>query len=102
MRKKIIVNFERKLRVVRNFYEKERGKMSKKEMLDHMKDLEAMCTNVCLDLWNHPETGGNEKRSADLMRELLTKEGFTITNNEHLPHALCRVWKRKSGDRSSR
>ena len=62
--------------------------MSKKEMLDHMKDLEAMCTNVCLDLWNHPETGGNEKRSADLMRELLTKEGFTITNNEHLPHAF--------------
>lgn len=63
--------------------------MSKKEMLDQMKDLEAMCTNVCTDLWNHPETGGNEKRSADLMRELLTKEGFTITNNEHLPHAFC-------------
>ena len=46
MRKKIIVNFERKLRVVRNFYEKERGKMSKKEMLDHMKDLEVMLSLI--------------------------------------------------------
>ena len=62
--------------------------MTKQELLDGMKGLEPLCREVCQTLWENPETGGSEEKSANLMRELLRKEGFSITDQKELPHAF--------------
>lgn len=62
--------------------------MTKKEMLGQMEELRSTCVDICTNLWNNPETGGNEQKSADMIRELLHHEGFVIVNEEHLPHAF--------------
>ncbi len=62
--------------------------MSKREMLSALEDLRPLCDSVAEDLWNHPELGGTEQRSSDLLRELLRKEGFRIVNEPKLPYAF--------------
>ena len=62
--------------------------MTKKEMLGQMEELRSTCVDICTNLWNNPESGGNEQKSADMIRELLHHEGFVIVNEEHLPHAF--------------
>ena len=47
-----------------------------------------MCQEICHTLWNHPELSGNERESANFLRKILSEEGFTIENNEHLEHAF--------------
>lgn len=63
--------------------------MAKQSIYDEVKNLEQFCKNTCVFLWNNPELGGNEKVSADYMRDLMKKEGFTIVNEEKLEHAFC-------------
>ena len=58
--------------------------MTKKEMLGQMEELKSTCVDICTNLWNNPETGGNEQKSADMIRELLHPEGFVIVNEEHM------------------
>ena len=53
-----------------------------------MEELRSTCVDICTNLWNNPESGGNEQKSADMIRELLHHEGFVIVNEEHLPHAF--------------
>lgn len=60
----------------------------KQEIYDEAEGLKSLCAEVCTTLWNNPETGGHEKKSADLFRDILEKEGFTIKNNENLEHAF--------------
>lgn len=62
--------------------------MIKQEIYDEVQDLEVLCQRVCRTLWNHPELSGKEKNSADYMREILSKEGFAIENNNYLEHAF--------------
>ena len=62
--------------------------MTKKEMLGQMEELRSTCVDICTNLWNNPESGGNEQKSADMIRERLHHEGFVIVNEEHLPHAF--------------
>lgn len=62
--------------------------MNKIEMLKQTEALESLCNEVCTQLWEHPETGGNEKESADYIRDILKNEGFVIVNEERLPHAF--------------
>lgn len=62
--------------------------MKKNEMLQQMKELEAVCRTVCRELWKNPETGGKEKFASDYFKELLSKEGFVIVNEEKLPYAF--------------
>ena len=62
--------------------------MTKTELIQEMEKLRPFCTDICRDLWEHPETGGNEKRSSDYMRNLLSEEGFVIVNEEKLPYAF--------------
>ena len=62
--------------------------MTKKEMLGQMEKLRSTCVDICTNLWNNPESGGNEQKSADMIRELLHPEGCVIVNEEHLPHAF--------------
>lgn len=57
-------------------------------MLGQMEELRSTCVDICTNLWNNPESGGNEQKSADMIRELLHHEGFVIVNEEHLPHAF--------------
>ena len=52
--------------------------MTKKEMLGQMEELRSTCVDICTNLWNNPESGGNEQKSADMIRELLHHEGFVI------------------------
>lgn len=63
--------------------------MEKKELLEQMKQLEEFCQTVCQELWQNPETGGNEKFASDYLRKLLSEEGFVIINEEKLPYAFC-------------
>ena len=37
--------------------------MTKKEMLGQMEELKSTCVDICTNLWNNPETGGNEQKS---------------------------------------
>lgn len=62
--------------------------MTKQFVYEEVQKLEAVCRESCGFLWNHPETGGNEKESADYMRNLLKSEGFRIVNEEKLEHAF--------------
>ena len=41
--------------------------MTKKEMLGQMEELKSTCVDICTNLWNNPETGGNEQKSADMI-----------------------------------
>ena len=62
--------------------------MTKQFVYEEVQKLEEVCRESCGFLWNHPETGGKEKESADYMRNLLKSEGFVIVNEEKLEHAF--------------
>ena len=62
--------------------------MTKQSVYEEVQKLEEVCQESCRFIWNHPETGGNEKESADYLRKLLKSEGFVIVNEEKLEHAF--------------
>lgn len=62
--------------------------MSKQFVFDSVNELESLCAATCRSLWENPEVGGQEKQSADLMRSILSKEGFVIVNEEKMEHAF--------------
>ena len=62
--------------------------MIKQDVYDEVQGLEPLCQEICHTLWNHPELSGNERESANYLRKILSEEGFTIENNEHLEHAF--------------
>ena len=62
--------------------------MSKQTVFDKVNALEGLCSGSCQFLWDNPEVGGTEEKSANYMRNLLKEAGFTIVNEEKLPHAF--------------
>lgn len=62
--------------------------MNKQQLLEQVQELEPLCYEVAQTIWDMPELGGHELQSANYFRDLLTKEGFTIVNEENLPHAF--------------
>lgn len=62
--------------------------MTKQSIYDFVNELTPLCQEICRRLWASPETGGNEKRSADYLRQILQGEGFAVVNEERLPHAF--------------
>ena len=62
--------------------------MKKEDIYQMVDELETVCKEASRFIWNHPETGGNEKESANYYRVLLEREGFRITNSEKLEHAF--------------
>ena len=62
--------------------------MSKQTVFDKVNALESLCGSSCQFLWDNPEVGGTEEKSANYMRNLLKEAGFTIVNEEKLPHAF--------------
>ncbi len=62
--------------------------MIKQDIYDEVQGLHTLCQSVCRQLWQHPEVGGAEKRSADYLRRIMKKEGFVLTDSKTLPHAF--------------
>ena len=62
--------------------------MEKKLVFQEVQDLEALCQEVSRFIWSHPELGGNEKKSANYIRQCLNDEGFKIVNNDKIEHAF--------------
>ena len=62
--------------------------MTKETLFQKVQAEESLCQDVARFLWNHPEVGGEEAKSAAYLREILKKEGFTIVNGERLEHAF--------------
>jgi aminobenzoyl-glutamate utilization protein B len=63
--------------------------MMKQEIYKQVESMRGLFDEISQNLWEHPETGGNEKNSANCFRELLEKESFRIKNVPELPHAFC-------------
>lgn len=62
--------------------------MIKQAVYDEVQELTGLCQEICRTLWDNPETGGNEKESADYIRGILEREGFVIVNEAHMEHAF--------------
>lgn len=62
--------------------------MRKDSVFQSVDNLKPLCQEICRELWRQPETGGNETFAAGYLREILSKEGFVIINEEHLEHAF--------------
>lgn len=62
--------------------------MLKKDLIGIVQSLEELGYQTCQTLWENPELGGQEIRSANLFRDMLKNEGFVIVNEEHLEHAF--------------
>lgn len=62
--------------------------MIKQDIYDEVQGLASLCQTIARQLWQHPEVGGTEKKSAEYMRKVLRKEGFEIVNSTTLEHAF--------------
>ncbi|HHT69517.1 MAG TPA: amidohydrolase [Firmicutes bacterium] len=63
--------------------------MNKQELIAYVDSLADEISQVCLDLWNNPEVSGAEQESANLLRKVLQKHGFSIIEiGEGLEHAF--------------
>lgn len=62
--------------------------MEKTKVLKYIDNLGKEISDLCLDIWSHPETSGNEKESANKFREVLRSHGFTIKEIPGLEHAF--------------
>ena len=62
--------------------------MTKETLFQNVQALEPLCQDVARFLWNNPEVGGEEKKSAAYLREVLKNEGFAIVNGDRLEHSF--------------
>lgn len=62
--------------------------MNKKELLEQMEDIKHFCEEISIHLWENPEIAGQEKKSANYIRDILRDEGFVIVNEDKLPNAF--------------
>lgn len=60
----------------------------KKHVYQEVEKLAALSKQICTDLWDDPEVGGTEQKSAAYMRDLMAKEGFKITNQPKMEYAF--------------
>ena len=61
---------------------------NKNHVFQEVEKLAGLCKNTCTFLWENPEVGGTEEKSAEYMRSLLRDAGFAIVNEEKLAHAF--------------
>ena len=60
----------------------------KKHIYQEVEKLANICTGTCTYLWDNPEVGGTEQKSAAYMRKLMSDAGFAIVNEEKLEYAF--------------
>ena len=60
----------------------------KKHIYQEVEKLANICTGTCTYLWENPEVGGTEQKSAAYMRKLMSDAGFAIVNEEKLEYAF--------------
>lgn len=60
----------------------------KKHIYQEVEKLAGLCKTTGTYLWDNPEVGGTEKKSADYMRGVLRDAGFAIVNEEKLDTAF--------------
>ena len=63
--------------------------MIKQEVYNQVQDLEGLCSDIARTLWNNPEASGNEANASAYLKEILSKEGFTLTDCPNVPYAFC-------------
>ena len=61
----------------------------KKHVYQEVERLAPLCKSTCTFLWDNPEVGGTEVKSAEYMRKLMQDAGFTVTNHEKMEYAFC-------------
>ena len=62
----------------------------KKQALAEVEGLETQINTVCQDLWDYSETALKEHKSAELLIDILQREGFTIEKGvSGMAHSLC-------------
>lgn len=60
----------------------------KKHVYQEVEKLAALNKKTCTFLWDNPEVGGTEQKSAAYMRDLFVEEGFKLVNEPKLAHAF--------------
>lgn len=66
--------------------------MAKNDLCKIVDGLQDMMEESCKVLWDHPEVGGTEEFAPAYLKEMLSKEGFTVSVNEKLPTAFVAEW----------
>lgn len=62
--------------------------MIKQVIYDEVQGLSPVCQRISRQLWKNPEVGGMEKKSADYLRGVFRRAGFTIVDGKSLPHSF--------------
>ncbi len=62
--------------------------MKKSEVIKYLNDISEEVKELSLNVWNNPETSGNEKESSNLFRNILKSYGFEIKEIEGMEHAF--------------
>lgn len=62
--------------------------MNKKDLLSYLNSKKEEINNINLNIWNNPELPGTEKKSANVYREALKKNGFKIVEVSGMENAF--------------
>ena len=63
--------------------------MKKTDLIRYLDEIGDEVNQVNLEIWNRPELSGEEAKSADLYRKVLSKHGFLIREvGPEMPHAF--------------
>ena len=62
--------------------------MNKAQVLEKLASMSDLINEVSLKVWANPEVAGQEEQAANLYREVLQAQGFTIVETEGMPHAF--------------
>ncbi len=62
--------------------------MNKSDVLKYLKEISDQVKELCIKVWNTPETSGNEKQSSNLFRDALKSHGFEIKEIDGMENAF--------------
>ena len=62
--------------------------MNKSDVLKYLKEISDQVKELCIKVWNTPETSGNEKQSSNLFRDALKSHGLEIKEIDGMENAF--------------
>jgi len=62
--------------------------LNKSDVLKYLKEISDQVKELCIKVWNTPETSGNEKQSSNLFRDALKSHGFEIKEIDGMENAF--------------